>query len=116
MKNIQDIIESAAAKNETVLINSVENAFFVPSPTGPVIVLRDLYWKKDGEIYQCVLQSKIRNGFIGYYVVGSVDGNVYTSGDTSMFQKKYRWNIEPDVDELRTIMEPILEKDKRGWR
>ena len=84
-------IENAITNKKPVYINSVQDATLYPAPNGVAIVINNLFWKLDGEIYRCWIQPRCIQGLIiNYYVVGSVTEHGMSSGDTSMFRKGNR--------------------------
>lgn len=83
-------IENSVANTTPVTLTDDFVLKEAESSTGKVYIVENTLYDYEDEVYRPWLQYRHRNGVGGWYVVGSVDFNNYSSGILKMFKKENR--------------------------
>ena len=92
MTCIYEEIESSILEKRPVESTDKFALLEADSPTGKVYKITNATYSFKNEIYYPWIQYQHRYGTEGWFVVGSVTSNNYSSGIVSMFKKDNRCN------------------------
>lgn len=92
MTNVYEEIESSIMEKRPIKLTDDFVLLEADSPNGKAFKITNTTYSFEGEIYYPWIQYQHRCGTEGWFVVGSVTINNYSSGIVSMFKKDNRCN------------------------
>ena len=93
MTYVYEEIESSILEKRPVELTDKFALLEADSPSGKAYKVTNTAYSFEGEIYYPWIQYQHRYGTEGWFVVGSVTSNNYSSGIVSMFKKENRSDI-----------------------
>lgn len=90
MTNVYEEIESSIMEKRPIKLTDDFVLLEADSPTGKVYKVTNTAYSFEDEVYYPWIQYRHRYGTEGWFVVGSVTTNNYSSGIINMFKKENR--------------------------